>query len=50
MIPGMVPNPLHFPTGCKFNPRCPKVIARCRTEEPTLREIAPGHLVSCWVA
>ncbi|MBI3273504.1 MAG: ABC transporter ATP-binding protein [Planctomycetes bacterium] len=50
VIPGMVPNPLHFPTGCKFNPRCPKVIARCPQEEPQLREIAPGHLVSCWVA
>jgi oligopeptide/dipeptide ABC transporter ATP-binding protein len=49
-IPGMVPSPLRFPGGCKFHPRCPFVQENCRQDEPTLREIAPGHLVSCYYA
>jgi oligopeptide/dipeptide ABC transporter ATP-binding protein len=53
VIPGVVPNPLHFPAGCKFHPRCPYCRApddRCRTEEPPLEEIEPGHWVACWKA
>ena len=49
-IPGNVPNPLHFPTGCKFHPRCPigRDIKRCQTQEPELREIESGHWSACW--
>ena len=47
VIPGVVPNPLNFPQGCKFNPRCPLVIPECREREPDLRELTPGHLVRC---
>ena len=49
-IPGNVPNPLVFPPGCKFHPRCPVGcnLPRCRTVEPTLREVLPGHWVACW--
>jgi len=49
-IPGNVPNPLNFPSGCKFHPRCPigRDNARCQSEEPELREVAPDHLVACW--
>ncbi len=47
VIPGSVPNPLHFPAGCKFNPRCPKVVEACKAKEPVLRELAPGHWVAC---
>jgi len=47
VIPGSVPNPLHFPSGCKFHPRCPMVIERCKTVEPALRELRPGHWVAC---
>ncbi len=51
-IPGSVPNPLHFPAGCKFHPRCPIGCnkKRCRTEEPTLREVSPNHWAACWEA
>ncbi len=49
-IPGMVPSPLHFPAGCKFHPRCPYCQSRCKTEEPALREIRPGHQVRCHFA
>ena len=49
-IPGSVPNPLHFPAGCKFHPRCPvgRELQRCRTAEPPLREVKPGHWAACW--
>ncbi len=49
-IPGVVPNPLAFPPGCKFHPRCPYVQDRCRREEPALRELSPGHTVACHFA
>jgi oligopeptide/dipeptide ABC transporter ATP-binding protein len=51
-IPGTVPDPLHFPSGCKFHPRCFLGCndKRCRTIEPELREVVPGRLVACWYA
>ena len=36
--------------GCRFAPRCPYVIERCRTETPVLGEVAPGQLAACHVA
>ena len=38
-IPGSPPDLLNLPRGCRYSPRCPFVMARCRTEEPHL--IAP---------
>ena len=49
-IEGSVPNPYALPQGCRFNPRCPFAIDRCRAEVPPLREVAPGHGVACWRA
>lgn len=46
-LPGEVANPADPPKGCYFHPRCPFAIERCQIETPELREIAPGHLVSC---
>jgi len=47
-IPGIVPDPLHFPVGCKFNPRCRFATDRCKEEEPCLVKVEEGHLVRCW--
>ncbi len=49
-IPGLVPNLLDLPRGCKFAPRCPKVIAECWPTEPELREVHPGHWARCILA
>jgi len=51
-IPGIVPEPLHFPGGCKFHPRCPIGCndKRCRNIEPGLKEVRPGRCVACWYA
>ena len=50
VLSGDVPSPVHPPTGCAFHPRCPKVVDRCRTEQPALREVAPGHFSACHLA
>jgi peptide/nickel transport system ATP-binding protein/oligopeptide transport system ATP-binding protein len=47
-IAGMVPNPLAFPPGCKYHPRCPLASERCRSEEPAMQEAAAGHFTRCW--
>jgi peptide/nickel transport system ATP-binding protein/oligopeptide transport system ATP-binding protein len=47
-IPGNVPNPLNFPTGCKYNTRCQFATDKCRTDEPDIEEVEEGHHVACW--
>jgi oligopeptide/dipeptide ABC transporter ATP-binding protein len=49
-IEGTVPAGNALPPGCRFHPRCPFVIERCRREVPPLRELAPAHGVACWRA
>ncbi|MDP9393626.1 MAG: ABC transporter ATP-binding protein [Actinomycetota bacterium] len=45
-IPGTPPDPRNRPPGCAFYPRCnQRMDARCATERPPLREVAPGHWV-----
>lgn len=48
-IPGTVPDPLHFPAGCKFHPRCDFFEkGKCDVEEPELVDIGNGHMVRCF--
>lgn len=49
-IPGTVPSLTALPGGCRFNPRCSLAQEICRTEEPPLRELYPGHHAACWMA
>jgi oligopeptide/dipeptide ABC transporter ATP-binding protein len=48
-IAGSVPSPFDLPNGCRFWPRCPHVLDRCKTEAPELAEVAPGHTAACWL-
>ena len=50
VIPGNVPNPARFPSGCRFHPRCPIAVERCRSEVPALRDVGGGHLSRCFRA
>ena len=50
-IPGMVPPPQDFPSGCRFHPRCSHAREpQCNVEPPSLREVSPGHFVRCHFA
>lgn len=46
-LPGDVPNPARPPTGCRFHPRCPEVMERCRVEDPPAVEVGPGWQSLC---
>jgi oligopeptide/dipeptide ABC transporter ATP-binding protein len=47
-IAGAVPNPLHFPKGCRFSPRCPFAMDICREKEPEQYEEG-NRQVSCFL-
>jgi oligopeptide/dipeptide ABC transporter ATP-binding protein len=47
VLQGEVPSPLNPPRGCRLNPRCSKVMDRCRTDEPVLKQQSDGHWVAC---
>ena len=47
LLQGEVADPSAPPPGCPFHPRCRYAQDACRSEVPALREIAPGHQVSC---
>jgi len=46
-IPGIVPNLLHLPQGCRFQDRCLFKQSECTVKEPELRAVAPGVLSRC---
>ena len=50
LLQGEVADPSAPPPGCPFHPRCRHAQETCRSEVPALREIAPGHQVSCHLA
>ena len=47
VIPGMVPNLLKPPPGCRFHPRCERALDVCKTVVPPLIEMMPGHSAAC---
>jgi oligopeptide/dipeptide ABC transporter ATP-binding protein len=47
ILPGEVPSPINPPSGCRFHPRCPKVMPICKERKPAMLEISPGHTVAC---
>jgi peptide/nickel transport system ATP-binding protein len=48
--PGEPPNLIKPPSGCRFHPRCPKIIhGLCEVEVPPEFNPEPEHLVSCWL-
>lgn len=49
IMEGMPPNLLDPPSGCRFHPRCPRAMDRCRVEEPPFKEVKPARWVACWL-
>lgn len=49
ILEGDVPSPVNPPSGCRFNPRCPLVIDKCKEVDPEWREVRTEHWVACHV-
>lgn len=49
-IPGQVPSPFNYPSGCHFRDRCPHAFDRCSQEVPPLMNLGNSHRAACWIA
>ena len=47
ILVGDVPSPINPPSGCRFHPRCPIAVEKCRQVVPEWRQVAKGHWVAC---
>ena len=47
ILSGEIPSPINPPAGCRFHPRCPIAVDRCKVDIPEWREISTGHWVAC---
>ena len=47
ILRGDVPSPIDPPGGCRFHPRCPRCMDKCKKEEPMLKEIDGIRQVAC---
>ena len=47
IMKGEITSPINPPKACRFANRCPYATERCFHVEPELKEIRPGHFVSC---
>jgi len=50
VIPGNVPSPENYPSGCRFRDRCPFAFEKCRTDMPELISVSDGHRAACHIA
>lgn len=48
-IEGMVPDADKMPQGCRFHPRCPKAVEKCRQEAPPLLQVEEDRQVRCFL-
>src|SRR6185369_10736762 len=48
-IPGRPPALDNAPSGCRFHPRCPLAMDKCRTTDPDMISVSPTHRVACHV-
>jgi len=47
LVEGEPQSLLNLPVGCRFHPRCSRVMEVCRREEPEFVEVEKGHYVAC---
>ena len=50
ILVGDVPSPINPSSGCRFHPRCPVAVEKCKSVLPEWREAAPQHWVACHLA
>lgn len=49
ILQGETPNAADVPPGCRFHPRCPVAVERCKFDEPGYVEAGAGHQAACWL-
>ena len=49
-IAGSVPDVGEIIEGCRYKTRCPQKMAKCETQNPSLKNITQDHIVACWKA
>jgi oligopeptide/dipeptide ABC transporter ATP-binding protein len=49
IMSGAPPDLINPPQGCRFHPRCPHVMERCRMETPPFDEVEPERWTACWL-
>jgi len=47
ILQGETPNPVNVPTGCRFHPRCPAAIDRCKEIDPPFVDVTSNHKAAC---
>ena len=47
IVKGEVPSALYPPSGCRFHPRCPMAVDKCKTDVPALADQGSGRVVAC---
>jgi oligopeptide/dipeptide ABC transporter ATP-binding protein len=46
---GAPPDLINPPSGCRFHPRCDRVMERCRQQEPPYRQVSDERWTACWL-
>lgn len=49
ILKGERPDPSNIPPGCRFHPRCPFTMDKCKEKEPEPMYVSQEHWVSCWL-
>lgn len=49
VIPGVVPDLIHPPSGCRFHPRCPHAMPVCKERKPQLLQMNSKQAVACFL-
>ncbi len=49
VLPGSIPDLVAPPSGCRFHPRCPQVMAKCAEAEPPDFVLGNGQTAKCWL-
>ncbi len=47
-LAGEPPDLLYPPSGCRFHPRCPRALDKCKVEQPPFEDMGGGHMIACW--